>query len=269
MFFIKDDENKSVFSFIQGLTYPLIVINNNLKNFLSITCFFAFTMAVLSFFSGKSFLCGLLLSADMDVGVFCSSSNFLMIISLVVNFIVISFYLNRIGMIDMKQEKRFWFLQKIGLKQELKAFLVVCLYLLLWGVICGIGYVLKIREVTPDWKNELSIFVLLSSFIILAFFFLFNFVCFIHYLHGGRFFDIKKTFLPIFDEIFKVIFWFLIYFIIFIFLFSNAFQYFVAHINFYSVFACEFCLYFLLYFMIAVMYFSFEYQEKALFIKEE
>lgn len=268
MFFMKENGEKSKFSFIEGLTYPLVTVNNNIMNFFAITCFFSLVTTIICFFLGRSFLCGILLSADMDIGVFCSLNNFNVILSMLINLIGVSFYINRIGFISEKQDKRYWFLKKIGWKKELKAFFIVCLYLLLWGIIGGMGYILKFRMPTPDWKFELSLFVVYSLFIILACFFLLGFVGFVHYLRGGRFFEIKKVFWPVFDEIFKLIFWFFIYFLIFAFLFASVFRYFVAHMNVWNVFLSEFCIYFILYFMVAIIYFSFEYQEKALFREE-
>lgn len=266
MFGFNSGEGASRFSFVKGLTYPLMTINDNIINFLVLTCFFSFVSFFICFLIGRSFMCGIILSAEIDLGVFCSNNNFLVFVSIIVNLLLMGFYLNRLPLITEKHEKKQWFLQKLGWKKELKALTLVCLYLLFWGMACGFGAILKYRQPTPDWRIELSFFVVCSLVIILALLALLFFSGFLNYLHGGHLREMKKIFWPIFDEIFKPIFGFLIYMLIFIFLFANTFKYFVASLNVYSVIVSEFCFYFLVYLMAAVIYFSYEYQEKELFI---
>ncbi len=269
MFLIKDDENKANFSFIKGLVYPLMTTSDNMKNFLMLTCFFSLITTVISLSLGRAFMCGLEYSFDAEVGVFCSFSVFNQVLSVLVNLVCISLYVNRVGMIKEKQEKNFWFLQRQGVKKELKSFFVVCLFLLFWGIICGLGYLLKIRQPVADWKIEISIFAIASLGMIVFIFLLLDFVVFVHWLKGGRFFEIKKVFWPVFDELFKLMTWFFIYLFIFSFLFLSVFRFFVRDLSFLGVFGNEFCIYFVLYFMVAMMYFSFEYQEKTLFCTEK
>lgn len=268
MFFIKDDEQKSRFSFVKELTYPLMTTSDYMKNFLTITCFFAIVVALINILLGRASMCGLEYSGA-DVKVFCSSNIYNSIISILINLVGISLYINRVGLIKNKQEKIFWFLQKMNWKQELKAFFVVCLYLLFWVGLCVLGVLLKTRHPTTDWKVELCFFVAISLGMIVLMFLIVMFVGFLHYLHGGHFFEIKKIFWPIFDEIFKPITCFFIYLIIFSFLFVSVYRYFVKDLGFVSVVLCEFCMFFILYFMMAMIYFSLEYQEKILFSEEK
>ena len=263
-------DDKSKFSFIKGINYPLITTSENMKNFLTLTCFFSLVMTVISLLLGRAFLCSFKLSFDLDVGVFCSSGVFNTVVSLIINLIGISLYVNKVGLIKEKQEKMFWFLHGIKWKQVLKSFMIVFLYLLFWGVIgYSLSYLLYIRQPVSDWKAEVSIFVLISLLMLVCFFLLLNFVVFIHYLHGGKLCEIKKVFWPIFDEVFKLMALFFIYMFIFSILFFTISRSFISNMNFLNVTCNEFLMYFLLYFMVAIIYFSYEYQEKFLFSEEK
>lgn len=269
MFKDRSDGEKDKFSFVRGLTYPLMTINENLFNFLVLIAFFSLVSSSVGFLIGRSFMCGFLISTGIDVGVFCSENNFIIAFSIMINVLLISLYLSRIPLIGEKYEKKLWFLQKLGWKKEIKSLGMVGLYLLFWGIVCFFGAVLKLRQPTPDWGIELAFFIVCSLGIILALIALLLFSGVLNCLHGGSLSDIKKVFWIAFDEIFKLIFWFLIYLLIFVFLFADAFKYFVGNLSLFSVVASEFCFYLLLYLMIAVIYFSYEYQEKRLFVKEK
>lgn len=244
-------------------------INDNLLVFLILTGFFSFISSFISFLLGRLFMCGFTLSMDMDTGAFCSISKINMVVSGVVNLLMVSLYLTRISALAGKHEKKSWFLGNFGWKKELKSLFLVCCYLLFWIVIGCLSVVLIYRHPQPDWLTEFGFFSACSLGIVCAVILLVNFCGFLHFLHGGRLSFMKKTFWPTFDEVFKIIFWFFIYMVIFVFLFNDVFRYFVTKLSLSSVAVSEFCLYFLLFLSVAVIYFSYEYQEKELFVDEK
>ena len=266
MFFTNESNEKSKFSFIKGLTYPVMIINDHIGMFLLLTCFFCFIASLVSFLLGRLFLCGF---ADADIGVSCSINILNIIVSVFVNLLLISFYLTRISVLTGKHEKKNWFLQSFGWKKELKSLFLLGCYLLFWGIVICLGGILVYRHPTSDWVVELGFFVACSLGIVFALVLLINFSCFLNFLHGGHLSVIKKSFWFVFDEIFKIFFWFFIYMIIFVFLFNDTIRYFIANMNMLNMVMAEFCFYFLLFLMIAIVYFSYEYQEKVLFVEEK
>ena len=224
----------------------------------------SFIMTVVAVCTGRLLFCGL---EEKIEGVFCSSNMICFFVSFLFLICSIGFYLNRWSLIS---DANYSFLQSIRQKmwrKDLKMTVIVFLYVLLWGIIFGCWYLLVVRRPSPDWKFELSYFLLFSFFILVAACLLLNFVVFKNFVSGGRFFEIRRSFWPIFDNIYKLLGCFLVYFFIFAYLYQICFRAFISELNLAYALICEYSLCFLVCVMSVVLYNSLSYQEKILFRK--
>jgi len=271
MFFMNNKENKkNVLPFVEGLTFPLNSVAEHSKVFFLLVSCVSFFVSLFVVLSGHSLYCEL--SPEIGAYIFCSDSLATSLSALIVTFMGMVFVFNRwqIGLSD----KNLGFVDLLRLKcfkKDMKAAAVILLYIGLWVIVSMGIYFLNVRKPTPDWHMELAFFVLVSSIIVFAIILLLNFVVFQHFLQGGSFFALNKTFWIIFDNIYKPISWFFIYFIIFAYItkvllgvvFNNGLPLWL------SVFVSEFFCYFVVYSIIAVFSASLYFQEKKLFIEDK
>lgn len=253
-----------VFSFREMVAYPLMSLVGHFKDFIILTAFMSFIMTVVAVCTGRLLFCGL---EERIEGVFCSSNMESFVVSFLFLICCIGFYLNRWSLISGSNCR---FLQSIRQKmwrKDVKMSTIVFLYVLLWGIIFGCWYLLVVRRPSSDWIFELSYFLLFSFFILVAAFLLLNFVVFKNFISGGRFFEIRCSFWPVFDNIYKLIGCFLIYFFIFAYLYQICFRAFISELNLVSALACEYSMCFLVCVMSVILYNSLSYQEKILFRK--
>ncbi len=263
---MKKTEEKTI-SLIEGLFYPLVVLNKNLKSFLLLSLFVSFIVSLTTVLVGRSFFCGL----DIK-DIYCTQNFLTVLISGGVAFLGIAFFYNRWQIIISENKTFREVIKERRFKKDLKTLCVVFIYILTWAVLGFCVFLLARRKPVEDWKMELLFFFCVSLVIMAAIFLLLNFVVFQHFLSGGSFFAIHKTFWAIFDGIYKPIVWFLSYLLVFAYLLHISLAFFetdkVLPVWF-SAFANEFLLYFNFCFLTSVIASSLFYQEKVLFSEEE
>lgn len=267
----KNDENKIVIPFFEGLSFPASEISMHLKEFFGLAGGLSFLTTIIILCLGRSIFCGFDINGPIS-GLFCTHSITSVFVSSVVSLFSIAFFINRWHAIVFDKKSLLEAVKIKCLKKDFKAFGLVLLYLLLWLILCVAFMVLENRKANADWHVELGVFIGFSLLIVLAMFLLLNFVVFYNYLQGGRFFAVNKTFWPVFDNIYKPILWFFIYFLIFIYLFRIVFVSFMVGNSlplWLNVFASDFCSYFLIYTVTAIIQLSLAYQAKFLFKAEE
>lgn len=267
----KNDENRIIIPFLEGLSFPASEISMHLKDFVFLAGGLSFLTTLIILCLGRSIFCGFDVSGTIS-GLFCTRSLVNILASTIVSLLSVAFFVNRWQAIVFDKKSFSEAIKTKCLKKDFKAFGVVLLYLVLWLVLCIGCIALENRKAVPDWHVELVVFVGFSLFIVLALFLLLNFVAFYNYLQGGRFFAINKTFWPVFDNIYKPITWFFIYFLIFAYFFRIVFATFMMENSlplWLNIFASDFFCYFLIYMVTAVIQLSLAYQAKFLFKTEE
>lgn len=256
------DVNKITFS--DNLAYPIKMIFSHFKAFIVLAGIFSLVISMVTFFGGRSFLCG------FQVGSFCKATVFSSVLSIIVNLYGMAFLINRWSLVinDNRNIKEV-LLNKCFIK-DLKAVGVVLLYFGIWCLLGWCFYILRRRVATSDWVFELGFFVLFSSIIIFCLLLLLNFVGFYHYLQGGKFFSLNKTIGKVYDNLYILILVFFIYMLIFIYFVYRGEAMFRQYIQ-YGLgveYGSEFYLYFIFSMIITVFVSSFHYQEKKLFNDE-
>lgn len=216
-------EEKSVkFPFFGGLAYPVMEIRKKNKDFLLLTGLVALVCSFIEVIIGRSYFCGVIAE-----GV-CSNNLFSVIISTLVMFAGLGFYISRWVNIAFEDTSFKEAIKQKCFKQDIKAIFLVFLYSFLWAAVCFGVYFLSERTPVDNWKIELAVFVAVSAIVIVALILLMNFVIFFRFLQKKSVFVLKQTFWPIFDNIFKLLAWFLIYFLIFFSLLRGGFFYFLS-----------------------------------------
>lgn len=261
-----EDEESIKIPFVAGLTYPIIEIRKNFKDFLLLTGLISFICSVVSLITGHSFFCGVLNES------FCSTSVISFVISSLVMLWGLGFYVSRWMCIAFEGEHFYHAIKKNCFKQDFRAIFLVLLYFSLWAVVCFGIYFLNMRQPVSDWRIELAIFIGVSAVIIFVVILLINFVMFFRFLQHKSFMVLKQTFWPIFDNIFKLAAWFLIYFLIFFSLLRVVFFYFVSNIYlpiWIKVVGMEFFLDFIIFTVVAFFVLHFNYLSTCLFAEEE
>lgn len=267
----KKSDEKNILPFIEGLIFPMAMINSHLKDFFKLTGCAACITSLITILIGRSNYCGMNQGLDTFYCPFNSYAIYFVPISFLLVFLVSGFVYNKWQLIFSKNMSFLASIKEKAYIKDLKASGYLLLYLLFWGVL-GIGMFLLDRRVpNPNWIIELMFFMLVSLSILLAVILLFNFVVFQHSLNGGKVFLINKTFLPIFDSMYKLMFWFLIYFVIFIYLLKMAMLVFAdkSFPVWFNLLFGEISFYFVVYSMITVFSATLFYQEKALFREEK
>jgi len=266
---LREQEDNEDISFKEGLFFPFRMLRTHWRDFVLLSAMVSIFMSVVVLLTGQCFFC--FFSQEVSSYIFCSNSWINAISSYALLFCSLAFFINRCQLIFVEKQS-FTDVIKVKIsKKDGKALLVVFLYFLLWLVI-GIGGVfLHMRQPNPDWTIELCFFVFMSVVMVFSVVLLFNFVIFQHFLQGGPFFALNKTFWGVLDNIYSYIAWFLLYVVIFTYLFQFAIQ-----IIFYSgvplllrVFFAEFCIYFLIYTLAALIVAQLTYQEKIFFRDEK
>jgi small-conductance mechanosensitive channel len=215
--------------------------------------------------TGQCYFCSF--SPEISEYIFCSKAWWNVLIHYFSILFLLAYFISRWQVIFAENKNFKEVVKTKMLKQDGKSLLVVFIFFLLWAVI-GIGAAyLHIRQPNPNWLIELAVFIPVSLCMIFAVILLFNFVIFQHFLQGGCFFALNKTFWPIIDNIYKYMIWFLIYILLFSFLFQQAFSI-VSWGGLFlegRIFVTEFCVYFLIYTITALFIASLDYQEKIFF----
>lgn len=265
---LSKEQNRKNISFKEGLFFPFMTLNQHWRDFVLLTSTVSLITAVIILLTGQCIFCSF--SPEISMYIFCSKAWWNVLIHYLSVFFLLTFFINRWQVI-FAENKSFKEVVKLKMfKQDRKALLVVFIFFLLWFVI-GIGAAyLHIRQPNPNWLVELGFFVPVSLIMVFSVFLLFNFVIFQHFLQGGSFFALNKTFWPILDNIYKYMIWFLLYVLLFSYLFQQAFRIvsFGGLFLWGRIFVTEFCIYFLIYTIAALFMASLYYQEKIFFDKK-
>ena len=262
------EQNLKKISFKEGLFFPYRAISKHWRNFILLTAMFSFIMSVIILLTGQNFFCSV--SSEVETYIFCSAAWWNILIHYVSVFVLFAFFVNRWQAIFVENKTFEEVIKMKASRKDGKALLVVFLFFLLWGII-GVGAVyLNIRRPNSNWLVELSFFIPISLVIIFSAVLLFNFVIFQHFLQGGSFFALNKTFWPVLDNIYKYIVWFLVNVVLFLYLFQLVFHAISLGGLFLwgRIFIVEFFAYFLMYTVAALFVASLEYQEKIFFDKK-
>ena len=268
----KKSGKKNGLSFIEGLTFPIIMINSHLRDFLKLTGFAALFTSFITVIIGRSNYCGM--NQGLANTLYCPFSSyavFFVPISFLLVILVSGFVYNRWQLIFSKNMSFSSAIKEKAIVNDFKASGYLLFYILLWGVFVVGLFLLDKRVPNPDWHKELMFFVFVSLMILLGIVLLFNFVVFQHSLSGGKFFLINKTFLPVFDNVYKIMFWFFIYFFIFVYLLKIVLLVFAdkSFPIWFNILFGEISFYFVVYSLVAIFSAALFYQEKALFGKTE
>ena len=269
---LKKEDKKGILSFIDGLSFPMTMINKHLKDFFRLVGFMALGTSLITILMGRSSYCVQL--QGVGGSFYCPFADFyayLIPVSFLITLLCSGFVYHRWQSIISKDISFWEAVKEKGVAKDLKASLALFIYLLLWLAL-GVGlYVLDFRKPDPNWHNELIFFFIVSMCILLVVILLLNFVVFQHAVNGGKIFAIRKTFMPIFDNIYKLIFWFFVYFFIFIYLLKSVIMAFSDPSSpvWFNVIFGEISLYFVIYSMVAVFSAALFYQEKEIFLKDE
>ncbi len=257
---------KIIIPFFEGLASPFKTIKLHFNSFCILTSFFALITTIISDILGRSIFCGL----EQDTSLYCSTSPFNAIASIIFLLIGFSLYLNRWDLITKYNTPIKETLKQFYIRRDIKAFLIIFINIILWTIIVISAYLLNTRQATPNFYLELGYFALFSSLILISIILLFNNVIFIRLLDEKKCNVLNKTLWPIFDNLYKFMLWFIIYFILFIqitrYIFLNVMT--ISTIPFIYSFICEFILYFIIYSIPAFWIIILRYQEKYLLSDE-
>lgn len=262
--FKKDDkgiEGEVVIPFADGFLYPLRRIMLYFKSFALLTCVLALINVALSFLCGRTLICGI------GEGTYCSTSGWLFIVSIIGLFGGISFYISKWFAVSEKQELLCFKFKKA----DLRPLVFVLFYLFCWGYVFWRIYALEIRQVTPDWRFELFLFVMETTGILVVLTLIANSVLLVSFLEGKKWWLLNKTFWPVFDNLHKLFVWFLFYFLVLAYIFRNTVVFFLKDETlpvWLNGLLGEFCFYFVIYTGVAVFISSLAYQAKYV-LKED
>lgn len=262
------EQNMKSISFKEGLFFPYRTISKHWRDFVLLTAMFSLIMSVIILLTGQSFFCSV--SSEIGAYIFCSATWWNVLIHYVSVFVFLAFFVNRWQAIFAENKTFEEVIKMRARRKDGKALLVVFIFFLLWGIIGAGGVYLHIRHPNPNWLVELSFFIPISLVIVFAAVLLFNFVIFQHFLQGGSFFALNKTFWPVLDNIYKYMVWFLVNVVLFSYLLQSAFRIISLGGLFLwgRVFVVEFFVYFLMYTVAALFVASLYYQEKIFFDKK-
>lgn len=265
-------DKKSILPFIEGLTFPMTMISNHWKDFLRLVGFAAVITSFITIFMGRSNYCGLL--QGLEISFYCPFSSYaayLIPISFFVVMFFSGFVYNRWQLIFAKNMDFSAAIKEKCRKKDIKSACFLFMYIL-FLILLGAGLLALDRRIpNPNWQIELMFFVAVSLSILAMVILLFNFVIFQRMLSGGSFLEIKKTFMPLFDNIYKIVCWFFIYFFIFIYLLRNVVLVFAdkSFPIWFNIIFGEISFYFVIYSVVAVFSGAMFYQEKNLFSEEK
>lgn len=260
--FDKSRNSQDDITFAENLSYPIMSIVSNIKAFFVLSGLVSLCISLVTFFGGRGFFCNF-----FQTGSFCYYSPVMMILSCLVNFYGMAFFVNRWQRIISHKKSVTDAIKEKCFAKDMKALGVLLLYLGLWGVIAWCAVMLRQRVATKDVVWELGYFILFSGIIIFCLFLLLNFVGFYHYLQGGKFFTLHETIGRSWDNLYTLVTVFFVYMLIFVFLAFRGEGLVSAYLE-YSVvieYLGDFYFYFIICAILAVFVGSFEYQEKKLF----
>jgi len=264
---LSQKQGKNNISFYEGFFFPFNAINTHWRDFVLLTGLFSLISSVMVLLTGQCYLC--FSSLEISEQIFCSEAWWNVLIYYVSIFLLLALFISRWQVIFAENKSFEDVIKKRMFRQDKKAMLFVFIFFLLCLVIDESIILLHERQVSPNWLTELGFFIVVSLMIVFSATLLFNFVIFQHFLQGGRFFELNKTFWPVLDNIYKYMIWFLLYFVMFSFLFMMVQV--ISWGNMFllgRLFIMEFCIYFLVYTVAAFFIASLNYQEKIFFDKK-
>lgn len=255
---------KNILPFWKGAIYPFQNISNHLMNFLKLTLLFALITTIISFATGRVYVCAF----DFEL-VFCSKSTIVATTSIILCIICTALYINRWNALSTQSISLKQTFTKQYFKKDLRALCIIIVNILSLALLGISAYLLHQREATPNFALELGLFILFSLLIVLSSAIFVNNVLLLRFLNSKNYLELNKTLYPIFDNIYKYLFWFIIFFIFFAILLKNLFFYILSSgESVIDTIIGEFLVNFTLYTMASFWISNLQYQEKYLF-KEE
>lgn len=209
---MEKESNKTIIRFFDGLLYPFTFINNNLPSFMKLTSIFALLYTFFIFILGRSIACSTL--SDISSHIYCSNSLIHAIISIILFFILVSLYLNRLTMLKKNTSIK-ELITQINIKSDLKMLAFVLITIINIILLFGSIYLLSTRKATPNFYFELGYFILFSSLIIINTIYLLTTTLSYRYMTGKPLLKLSNIFWPIVDNIYKYLLWFLFSFLFF------------------------------------------------------
>lgn len=196
------------FGFFKGIQKGADEIFNNFKAFICMVFVFGGALSVVNFILGQPVGCAY---EEHYAVTYCSDAGFNTILKVILNVLIFSVFISRWQMVAF-QHKDIKDVMTLGYwKQDVKAFLLLFFYFLLFVFISFIAYYLTQRKAIDNVSFEAMLFIVLSFLILIFISLMLVSFLWVRFFDGYKIERVGEALWCIFDNLYRIFVWFLFY----------------------------------------------------------